>query len=108
MRARWRARHVALQDLKPPFLKLAGPRNQRKQAGLPHPVRADQPDDAAYRKIKRHPIKCCDQAVAKRQAVGPHYGGGRRHSRTRPSAAGGQGAAGSTRTQATPGRPVLG
>ena len=101
------ARHVALQDLKPPFLKLAGPRNQRKQAGLPRPVRADQPDDAACRKIKRHPIKCCDPAVAKRQAVGPHDGGGRRHSRTRPSASAGQGAAGSSRTQVTPGRPVL-
>jgi len=96
------ARPFATQHLQPSLLQFPCARDQRKQARFAYPVGIDKPGDAPCLEIDAHCVKRGDAAVSERQALCTDNRGGRRHSRTRPSAAEGQGASGSRRTQATP------
>ena len=61
--AKARVGHVAAEHLDLPLLDSAGAGNQRQQAGLPHAVRADQPDHAAGRQIEGDRIERVGLAV---------------------------------------------
>ena len=99
--------HIAAQHVKPPRLYLPCPGDQRKETRFADAIRSDQTDNAARRQVDRNCIKCPDLAILKREPLCPHHRPGGRHSSTLPSAASGQGSVESSRTQATPGRPVL-
>mmetsp|Transcript_32976 Transcript_32976/g.77337 ORF Transcript_32976/g.77337 Transcript_32976/m.77337 type:complete len:391 (-) Transcript_32976:501-1673(-) len=95
--------HVAAQHLQPPTLQRACAGDQRQQAGLADPVGPDQAQHAAGRQLQRHVGQRLRVAVAQAQGVQA----GQRHQSTTFDSAAGQGCWASSRTQATPGSPVL-